>query len=447
MKEKKNICFVSNFHKTPLYEAIAKELTHEYGYDAFFIAANQNELNALKKNWKAECILDATIGNIGRYQPSGRLIKYNEIVLRDRVMRHNISGGIDYLTRLASAVEKFIDDNLISHIFGEITWAHEILISRAARERVKSIPYSIPHTIRIPNNRFSFFGDEFQSDISQVPLSPMDADSSIEICAPNYLAINNKIAQNEKKIGSRIAKIRRFITGENRRNNDPTSFFINRTENFFVKATIEVNRELLRFSNFIQEIPHEPFVFMTLHKQPEASIDVCGRYYEDQEANILNTWRCLPPGWRLVVKEHSNALGDRGPLFFRKLAKLPGVKFADPSASSGDFIKNCECVITVTGTAAYEAALMEKPALTLAPCFFNRFPTCRRISLDDLRNCSSILDLMPGKNAFGQSEASKYILTHSAAGNISDVISDPSVISKQNIKLLAKGFSTYLASL
>jgi hypothetical protein len=445
MTEKKNICFVSNFYKTPLYEAIAKKLVNDQGYNIFFIAANQHEVDVLKKNWKAECILDATIKNIEKFPPSDSFLKHNEIVLRDRVMRHNMSGGIDYLTRLASAVEIFIDENSISHIFGEITWAHEILISRAARARKPSISYSIPHTIRIPNNRFSFFIDENQSEISSVELSQIDNNESIEFCAPSYLAINNKITQRERKIGSRVSKIRRFITGENRRNNDPTSFFMSTRANFLVKVSIEVNRELLRFSNFTKEIPTEPFVFMTLHKQPEASIDVCGRYYEDQEANIINTWRCLPAGWKLVVKEHSNALGDRGPLFFRRLAKLPGLTFADPHTSSWDFIKSCECVITVTGTAAYEAALMQKPALTLAPCFFNRFPSCRRISLDDLKNCSSILDLMPGKNALGQSDASRYILTHSAAGNISDVVSDPSVISEHNIASLAEGFTTYLA--
>ena len=57
----------------------------------------------------------------------------------------------------------------------------------------------------------------------------------------------------------------------------------------------------------------------TLHKQPEASVDIVGRYYDNQYTNIQNIWRILPDDWCLVVKEHTNAIGDRPLSFLKKL--------------------------------------------------------------------------------------------------------------------------------
>src|SRR5690606_24694408 len=68
-----------------------------------------------------------------------------------------------------------------------------------------------------------------------------------------------------------------------------------------------------------QEIEKKNFVLFTLHKQPEASVDIVGRYFDDQYKVIQSIWRILPESWYLVVKEHTNAIGDRSFSFFRKI--------------------------------------------------------------------------------------------------------------------------------
>ena len=101
--------------------------------------------------------------------------------------------------------------------------------------------------------------------------------------------------------------------------------------------------------------------------------------------NIVNVWRALPDGWLLLVKEHTNAVGDRSWCFYRRLRQLRNVVLVDEKADSHDIIRRSRAVVSVSGTMAYEAALMGIPSLTFGDVFFNRLPGCRKIGLDHLR--------------------------------------------------------------
>jgi UDP-N-acetylglucosamine 2-epimerase len=176
------------------------------------------------------------------------------------------------------------------------------------------------------------------------------------------------------------------------------------------------------------------------HKQPEASIDVCGRYFENQFENVVNLWRQLPPDWYLVIKEHSNAIGDRSFNFFRKLRKYPRVILMNEKEDSHVLIQNAQLVATNTGTMALEAALMNIPAITLSRVFFNKLNYCRHCTWVDFEKYNSITDLIAEIKSVPNNieEYTEFIMKNSFDGLISDVVSNPEVILPGNIEQLSK---------
>jgi hypothetical protein len=448
--QRKNICFIANFNKTILFNKIAIELTNkDAALNIFWVAANKRDVSYLKKFWPAEHILHVSIAfSMGGNSPIGDF-KLNELVFGDRVLRNEKRWATSYLVGIQEPFYNFIRENSIKVCFGETTWAHEVLFHRIVSQKTElNCEYLCPHTIRIPNGRFAFFRDEFQSEFLPVLFDDLETEEAgrlFRVEKPDYVDMNNRALHASRAVRSRLGKVARYLTGRSLRKEDPTSY-----KNLFaytrIKISEEINKELFRIVPFVRinELVGTPYVFMPLHKQPEASIDVIGRYYEDQYENIKNIWRALPFGWKLAVKEHTNAIGDRSVAFYRRIRKLDNVVLVDSAADSQEIIRHSKLVVTVSGTAAYEAALMGKPALTLAPCFFNALPMCRKIGLDDLRSCGSLAELVATEDenaSVGRGLAVREIIRRSARGLVADPVSNPSVLSPENMSQVVPAFN------
>src|SRR5690606_6237857 len=135
---------------------------------------------------------------------------------------------------------------------------------------------------------------------------------------------NDKVIQKKGTISHNLRLLKNFILRTNQDINDPTLYKSPLTQ--FMIRTKEIYNRIL-FKNFVKEVqtdnlPSQPKILFTLHKQPEASVDVIGRYYENQLLLIKNIWRFMPDGYQLLVKEHSNAIGDRSLAFYRAVKQL-----------------------------------------------------------------------------------------------------------------------------
>ncbi len=117
-----------------------------------------------------------------------------------------------------------------------------------------------------------------------------------------------------------------------------------------------------------------PLVLYALHMQPESSIDVFGSYFADQVVLIEQIARSLPATHDLYVKAHPDDVDGRPLSFYRRLKTIPGVKIIDPRMDSRPLMRTCDLVFTVSGTIAYEAGLLQIPAITFARNFFQRPP-------------------------------------------------------------------------
>ena len=442
---RKTVCFIANYTKTYFFDSIAKNLGTS-GISVCWIVVNRKIRDFLVVNYGANAVLYLSKDNAKQTSEPVGNFRLNELVHGDRALRHIPNLAYDFLNNIQRPVYEFLKRHDVRFVFGEITWAHEILIHRLvnARQELKA-EYYCPHTIRMPAGKFGFFRDEYQSELVPVPITaeslPVDVPSCITVEKPEYLAINDLKLRQAGTVGARLARLKRYFSMENIDPADPT-LIVNRWLSFKLRAAEEINREIYRLVpkvSFDDNLANSDFIFLALHKQPEASIDVIGRYYEDQYLNIVNTWRALPDGWRLLVKEHSNAVGDRSWHFYHKLRRLRNVVLVDEAANSHDIIRSSRAVVTVSGTVAYEAALMGIPSLTFGNVFFNRLPGCRKISIDHLRACG-LGSLIQTTDREAAAVFSEWLSEHSAAGIISDPISNPLCMSDENVKQVADAF-------
>ncbi len=435
-------CFIANYSKTYLFHEIAQNLIQK-GEKICWITVNLKLYDFLCEEYGKEKVLLINRDNINQPYCEIDDFKIRELIYGDRVLRHELQDGLRFLVNIQRPIYDFLKSNDVRFVFGEITWAHEILIHRMLTNRPElNAKFLNPHVVRLPNKRWAFFKDERQSQIYEVT-SEYEEVSPIEVKKPFYLKVNDKRLKKSNSIKGRLDRIKRWITNENIDKKDPTHITKGKIR-LVLKTQEEFNKEIYRMVKRVNFdlIKDIPYVFVGLHKQPEASVDAFGRYYEDQYLNICNLWRTLPCGWNILVKEHTNAIGDRDLSFYNKLQEMPGVYFVHESTDSYSLISNAQLVATITGTIAYEAALMKVPAVTFAPTFFNQLNYCKQIGLTELNECSSIKAIASGlrDQIDNRAEFSSYLMGNSFEGVLVDPVSMPSVMEEENIEMLSQGF-------
>ena len=142
----KNIVFIANFSKTEVFKRVARVL-ESYGTNVFWIVTNTKIRDDL-----VECF---GLGNV-LYIPKDnerdpviqelRISKINDIVANDRHLKYDLNGGKQYLRSIQFPIERFLIQNGISFVFGEVTWAHEILIHRLCNHpALTGVQFLNPH--------------------------------------------------------------------------------------------------------------------------------------------------------------------------------------------------------------------------------------------------------------------------------------------------------------
>lgn len=442
-------CFIANYYLTPLQSALARRLTKR-GIKICWIVVNTNLARMLEEDgWDRENILHLRLNMTTSEQPFRAIpLKFHDLLLADRALRHRPEVALRYLNGAAYAIHAFLERESPDFVFGENTWAHERLAAAFCAASGGVRQYLAPHTVRFPSDRWGFFEGEDQARLVgggewlTNSVSPNSSRLSLtDMTPPSYVARNNELIADSRTLRARVRRFKRFLTRENIDRTDPTHIQ-SRLDTLLVMGREELNRIRYRWVERLsidESTLSRPFVLYAMHKQPESSIDVLGRYYEDQFKLILAIWRSLPTGWSIYVKEHTNAIGDRGPAFYEQINRLPNAYVIDEKASASQLIRAARAVFTVTGTIAYEAALLGSPSFTFAPLFFNRLKWCSHIKLDDLRECVDLAQLI--ENARFRCEDVPFdVVPESFEGRFTDVYTDPTVLNVENLDLLELAF-------
>jgi hypothetical protein len=450
----KNICFVANFEKTFVFDKVLDQLAlTDTNIQVFWIVVNSKLYSYLKKKNKTVNILYLPIDIDDNVEGTNVMdLNLNEIINHDRFLSLDRDRGINYLNKVKNHVYAFFKNNSITHVFGESTWAHELLISRICNYNQElRCQYHSPQIVRLPQDRFAFFSNESENIARDINLDYQKLNHPIvALEKQEYIDVLAKEIKNSISLKKRFIRIKRFITKENIFKNDPTTLnnFIDR---FKIGFKGEWNKTTYGFVKKYKlvDLPLLKKYLYTLHVQPEASIDVLGRYYSCQYTNIINIWKNMPEETILMVKEHRTGIGNRSLSFYKKISQLKNVFLIHENEDSHVLIQNSEAIFTVSGTIAYEAALIGKPSFTFAPLFFNNLVNCHKISLEDFVNCKNLAELIKEKSKENKQKMdielfSKFLYHHTYKGSWSP--ESLKTFSESNVKLLASSVLTLLKS-
>ncbi len=119
------------------------------------------------------------------------------------------------------------------------------------------------------------------------------------------------------------------------------------------------------------------YYFYPIHTEPEAVVLYHGHgLYTNQVKLIENIAGQLPPGVLLYVKDHPHVVGYRSVDDYRRLKAVPNIRLIRTAVSSKRLIQRSLGVVTITGTAGFEALLLGKQVYTFGKTFYS---ACSRV--------------------------------------------------------------------
>jgi hypothetical protein len=168
--------------------------------------------------------------------------------------------------------------------------------------------------------------------------------------------------------------------------------------------------------NLSRTIDDEKFIFFPLITEPERGLLIGAPFHTNLIELATHIVKSLPIGYKLYVKDHA-AMDNRdwrSFSFYKEIMDLPNVKMIHHTIHPKNILPKCSMVITVGGTAGFEAAFYEKPTISFVDTLYSSLKSVEilndtnelpqliqkqlkvKFDLDDLNNFVSVLE----KNSF-----------------------------------------------
>lgn len=431
------VAFTGSHSRSVTFAHIAQNLAKQ-GVEVYFIMPGaKHRIGYLTDmGFEHHRILDIACADKSHDDGALKLMEENSavsvsyMIMSDRLLCKRGNAAYGYLGGVFKSVSKFITDNRIDIVFSEATWAYELVVCAACSHA--GAEFIVPHGVRIPNGRFGFFSGIFQNRLIRINkpkhVLPLPARFRAEH-APAQPELISK-----RHFISFFRHMNRFVRGTAKDETEQNVFWL-------VKERIirEFNLRLSDFSG-MAGIPAGDYVYMPLHTAPEASLDVLGGFRQNQLELVRSVARSLPHGTLLAVREHPAGLGRRHHGFFRETAKLPNVVNVSPFADSAELIARAQAVVSVSGSAAYEAAFAGIGSVVFSDMFFGALPTVFRCrSVEDIGAVlKQAMDARQDKHALAEFLAD--ITANSYEGCVDSAEIFPQAIEKENARRVSQAF-------
>lgn len=182
-----------------------------------------------------------------------------------------------------------------------------------------------------------------------------------------------------------------------------------------LRASYEEIKKLLRkklyniYGFFEKPNYNEDFIFFPLHFDPELATTVMAPYYINQITVIEALAKSIPVTFKLYVKEHPSMYpkGLRPIIFYERLRKIPNVKLIDPRVNSYELMKNCKGVVTITGTAGWEALMLRKPLITFGEPVYSKLSMVEKVN--DIEKLPFLVKKMLDDHKHNEEELIAYV--------------------------------------
>lgn len=139
---------------------------------------------------------------------------------------------------------------------------------------------------------------------------------------------------------------------------------------------------------YVNEIPaNEKFLFYPMHLEPEAVVlYLADGIYKNQTKLIENIAASLPAGYYLYVKDHPHSYAYRDAIDYKRLLKVPNIRLLNQSIPAKTIIAQAQGVVTLNGTAGFEAMLMGKQAYCFGQNMYSFMTRIHKVkNIRDLR--------------------------------------------------------------
>lgn len=401
-----NICFLARPSFDRYSVAIVNNLRKRYdsSIGGYFITTNEKEsqyvrdnvenphiyetATFLKQHW-AEATLEKLISYEKKYDCSP-IWKY---IYTDRFL---INRDYDYCIRvtvgLFSFFEEIFSKNKIDFYYSEAIATLQCYIAYLVGKK-----YGVQYVTQMPargnlDNQYHYFiKNEYHLD-SRMDGDWRKAEYSLDEMnyAESYLSEfeakdcpppTQQLVKSKPKIDRDflLAPLRYVKSRCDKNNNDPYSYMYYKCYRDALNPIVFWYR-YNRFKKLCKKPAcDEKYVYFPLHYQPEASTIVCAQKYEKQLFFIDSLAKSIPADTVLYVKDHYAFLGHRELSFYSELKKYPNVKLIDPFNSSRKLMENSVAVVTLTGTAGYEAMLLRKPVIIAGRTTYENAPGVARV--------------------------------------------------------------------
>ena len=153
------------------------------------------------------------------------------------------------------------------------------------------------------------------------------------------------------------------------------------------------------------------FYFYPLHLEPEAVVLYwADGLYTNQIKLIENIAAQLPPDTFLYVKDHPHLYGYRDISDYNRLQDIPNVKLLPPHLPGKKIIKDSLGVITINGTAGFEALLLNKQVIVFGSAFY---AISKRVKyVENIRDLKDVIYNLKPINTTDDLEIKKFVLAY-----------------------------------
>lgn len=458
------ICFLANFGKTLFYDGVGRTL-RERGHDIVWMTPSARwnarlieggldpedllDLGAFSSDWERGSPLGA--------EEEARLaalearldISVNDMIAMDRALRHMSHGKARaYLAMVERQTRAFLEKTRPELVLGEATWGWELMAGAVARDlNIGQFCFS---SVRFPSERVAFSNGYRDQRLFPVR-GPLETDRPeaerlvdsfrARPVKPLYEASNAALPTFRPHW---LSEAKALLAGAERGNPQARSLGSRVLSRGVMLGNLVRQRIAPPFEQ-VPSAPRKPFALVLLHVQPESTIDAYGSAHVDQVDNVAMLARVLPATHEIYVKEHPSAAGDRGGDYYEQLKRIPGVRLIHPRADTFSLMREAWLVLSVAGSACYEAGLLGVPAATMAPLFFSDLMIAPQLILkaESVRSLGQKIETfnaMP--DATRRDRAVTLVadvLRCSFPAIVSDPASNPACMQPENLSRLADG--------
>lgn len=162
------------------------------------------------------------------------------------------------------------------------------------------------------------------------------------------------------------------------------SYFYSSMVKYLWRGYVDMKKMLPPRTKRLSEVKGRRIVYFPLHTEPEMSLHWMSPEYFDQLWAIASLARDLPADAVLAVKETVYGVGRRPRDFYDQILRLRNTAMIDMFELGLDVVKAANVVVTISGTAGLEAAILGKPVILFGRHnFYNCVPHVRLVTREE----------------------------------------------------------------